>query len=107
MLLRRLVTDPVDDHLLTVDSKQRCFRGELRDLILTTDPNCVVPGCDRPAIQADHAIRHADGGKTTASNGLGVCARHNLAHEHRGHRLQFASDEERNEILWITLARKV
>jgi hypothetical protein len=106
VLLRRLVTDPVDDHVLSVDSKQRFYRGELRDLIFTIDPVCVVPGCDRPAIQADHAIRHADGGPTSASNGLGACTRHNLAHEHAGHRLEFDS-EERNEILWRTLSRKV
>jgi hypothetical protein len=106
VVLRRLVTDPVDDHVLSVDSKQRFFRGELRDLIFTIDPICVVPGCDRPAIQADHAKRHADGGPTSAGNGLGACTRHNLAHEQPGHRLEFDS-EDRNEILWITLSRKV
>ena len=111
VVLRRLVTDPVDDHVLAVDSKQRFYRGELRDLIFTIDPICVVPGCDRPAIQADHAKRHADGGSTSAGNGLGVCTRHNLAHEQPGHRLELgpAGDGEmdRNEILWITLSRKV
>ena len=107
VLLRRLVTDPVDDHILSVDSKQRFYRGELRDLIFTIDPVCVLPGCDRPAIQADHAVRYADGGHTTAANGLGACTRHNLAHEHLGHRLERTSEEERNEILWITLSRKV
>jgi len=107
VLLRRLVTDPVDDHVVSVDSKQRFYRGELRDLIFTIDPVCVVPGCDRPAVQADHAARYADGGPTTASNGLGACTRHNLAHEHPGHRLEMASGEERNEILWRTLSGKV
>ncbi|MEP6525788.1 MAG: HNH endonuclease signature motif containing protein, partial [Nocardioidaceae bacterium] len=107
VVLRRLVTDPVDDHVLSVDSKQRFFRGELRDLIFTIDPICVVPGCDRPAVQADHAAGYADGGPTTASNGLGACTRHNLAHEQPGHRLEMASDEDRNEILWRTLSRKV
>jgi hypothetical protein len=112
VVLRRLVTDPVDDHVLTVDSKQRFYRGELRDLILTTDPVCVVPGCDRPAIQADHAIRYADGGPTTTANGLGVCARHNLAHEQPGHRLQLGDPDRagaagRDQVFWITLARKI
>jgi Domain of unknown function (DUF222) len=110
VLLRRLVTDPVDDHVWSVDSKQRFFRGELRDLIFTVDPVCVVPGCDRPAVQADHVKRHADGGTTSASNALGACTRHNLAHEHLGHRLQITvgdSDADRREIFWITLARKV
>jgi hypothetical protein len=107
VLLRRLVTDPIDDHVLSVDSKQRFYRGELRDLIFTIDPVCVVPGCDRPAIQADHANRHADGGPTTASNGLGACTRHNLAHEHAGHRLEFDPNADRSEILWRTLCRKV
>jgi hypothetical protein len=106
VLLRRLVTDPVDDHVLSIDSKQRFYRGQLRDLIFTIDPICVVPGCDRPAIQADHAKRHADGGTTNAGNALGECTRHNLAHEHPGHRLEFNSDQDR-EILWRTLSRKV
>jgi hypothetical protein len=109
VLLRRLVTDPVDDHVLSVDSKQRFYRGELRDLIFTKDPVCVVPGCDRPAIQADHAVRYADGGHTTASIGLGVCTRHNLAHEQPGHRLDIIESDggDPAEILWITLSRKV
>jgi hypothetical protein len=107
VLLRRLVTDPVDDHVLSVDSKQRFYRGELRDLIFTIDPVCVVPGCDRPAIQADHANRHADGGPTSASNGLGACTRHNLAHDQPGHRLEFDPNADRSEILWRTLCRKV
>jgi hypothetical protein len=109
VLLRRLVTDPVDDHVLSVDSKQRFYRGELRDLIFTVDPVCVVPGCDRPAIQADHANRHADGGPTSASNGLGACTRHNLAHEHPGHRLDIVDGDDGDpaEILWRTLSRKV
>ena len=110
VLLRRLVTDPVDDHVLAVDSKQRFYRGQLRDLILTIDPVCVVPGCDRPAIQADHAKRHADGGPTSAGNGLGACTRHNLAHEQPGHRLEIGpggDGDDPGEILWITLSRKV
>jgi hypothetical protein len=74
---------------------------------LARDPVCVVPGGDRPAIQADHVQRHADGGATSAANGIGVCTRHNLAHEHPGHRLQSTPDQERNDIFWITLARKV
>ncbi|MEP6527048.1 MAG: DUF222 domain-containing protein [Nocardioidaceae bacterium] len=109
VLLRRLVTDPVDDHVLHADSKQRFYRGELRDLIFTIDPVCVVPGCDRPAIQADHAIGYADGGPTSASNGLGACTRHNLAHEQPGHRLDIVDDDggDPAEILWRTLSRKV
>jgi hypothetical protein len=107
VVLRRLVTDPVDDHVLSVDSKQRFYRGELRDLIFTIDPICVVPGCDRPAVQADHVIRYADGGSTSAGNGLGVCTRHNLAHERPGHRLEFDPNGDRDEILWQTLSRKV
>jgi hypothetical protein len=125
VVLRRLVTDPVDDHVLAVDSKQRFYRGELRDLIFTIDPICVVPGCDRPAVQVDHAKRHADGGPTSPANALGACTRHNLAHEHPGHQLQIINPDgdarhgdhaggggngggpgRPGEIWWITLARK-
>jgi len=83
-MLRRLVTDPIDDHLLTIDSKQRFFRGELRDLLFTAHPRCSAPGCDRPSKQAEHVIRYADGGPTTAANGIGECQAHNLARERAG-----------------------
>jgi hypothetical protein len=83
-ILRRLVTDPIDDHLLTIDSKQRFFRGELRDLLFTAHPRCSAPGCDRPSKQAEHVIRFADGGPTTPANGVGECQAHNLARERPG-----------------------
>jgi hypothetical protein len=83
-VLRRLVTDPIDDHLLTIDSKQRFFRGELRDLLFTAHPRCSAPGCDRPSKECEHIIRFADGGTTTAANGVGECQAHNLARERPG-----------------------
>jgi hypothetical protein len=83
-ILRRLVTDPIDDHLLTIDSKQRFFRGELRDLLFTAHARCSAPGCDRPSKEAEHVIRFADGGPTTAANGVGECQAHNLARERPG-----------------------
>lgn len=83
-IVRRLVTDPIDDHLLTIDSKQRFFRGELRDLLFTAHPRCSAPGCDRPSKECEHIIRFADGGTTTAINGVGECQAHNLARERPG-----------------------
>ena len=121
VVLRRLITDPIDDHALCIDSRQRFFRGQLRDLIRTRDPVCVLPGCDRPATQVDHVIRWADGGTTSPGNGLGVCTRHNLAREHPAHQLNIRSrngdrdgddggdlgDRDPPEIWWRTLSRKV
>jgi hypothetical protein len=41
--LRRLVTDPVDDHVLAVDSKQRLFRGQLREFDSHCRPSLCGP----------------------------------------------------------------
>jgi hypothetical protein len=114
-VLRRLITDPVDDHVLTVDSRQRFFRGQLRDLIMARDPICVLPGCDRPATQIDHVIRWAEGGETSPGNGLGMCTQHNLAREHPAHRLTVTDNDRdpdrgetgRRRMIWTTLARKI
>ncbi|WP_235498853.1 HNH endonuclease signature motif containing protein, partial [Knoellia sp. Soil729] len=82
--LRRLFTDPTGRNLVALDSVRRRFEGGLRRFLELRDPTCRVPWCDAPATQSDHARSHANGGPTDASNGQGLCQRHNLVKELNG-----------------------
>jgi len=79
--IRRLYTDPRTGELQDVDGRRRLFRGEVRRFILLRDQRCRTPFCDARIHDVDHAQRHADGGETTAENGVGHCQRFNLAKE--------------------------
>lgn len=61
-------------------SKQRLFRGPIRDAMLTVGTRCTHPGCRRRirACQADHRHEVSDGGETELSNIAPACPRHNL-----------------------------
>ncbi|QOK23245.1 DUF222 domain-containing protein [Janibacter indicus] len=89
--LRRLWTAPDGRDLVAVDSRQRLFAGRLRRLIELRDATCRVPWCDAPVRQVDHVRRVSRGGETSASNGMGVCQRHNLDKEAPGWRAEVIS----------------
>ena len=80
---RRLYVRP-GGWLVGIDARRRRFTGTLADLIAALDQTCRAPFCDAPVRHLDHGQRHADGGQTVLANGRGLCARHNLAREHRG-----------------------
>jgi hypothetical protein len=69
--LRRLLTDPVDATVATVDTRRRRFDTTLRDLVLARDQSCRAPGCTSRIHHVDHDHPHAQGGPTTATNGRG------------------------------------
>ncbi|MEO6019292.1 MAG: DUF222 domain-containing protein [Knoellia sp.] len=79
--LRRLFTDPTGRDLVALDSQRRRFEGGLRRFLELRDPTCRVPWCDAPAVQSDHTQPVHDGGATDATNGAGLCQRHNLVKE--------------------------
>ena len=89
--LRRLWTAPDGRDLVAVDSRRRLFAGRLRRLIELRDATCRVPWCDAPVRQVDHVRPVARGGETSASNGMGVCQRHNLDKEAPGWRAEVIS----------------
>ena len=89
--LRRLWTTPDGRDIVAVDSRQRLFAGRLRRLIELRDATCRVPWCDAPVRQVDHVHPVARGGETSASNGMGVCQRHNLDKEAPGWRAEVIS----------------
>lgn len=79
--IRRLYTDPRTGELVAADPRRRLFRGEVRRFILQRDQRCRTPWCDAAIHDIDHATRYADGGATTADNGIGHCQRFNLVKE--------------------------
>lgn len=84
--LRRLFTSPDGRNLVAMGSRQRFHSGALRALITLRDATCRVPWCDAPTRQVDHARPAVDGGRTSATNGWGLCVRHNLDKETPGWR---------------------
>ncbi|HEU0286097.1 MAG TPA: HNH endonuclease signature motif containing protein [Nocardioidaceae bacterium] len=75
---RRLVCDPLDGTLLSMDTRKRRFDGALRKFLLHRDGTSRRPFSDAPIYEIDHAIPYADGGSTAAANGHGLAK-----HDHR------------------------
>lgn len=82
--LRRLICDPVDGRLLTMDSRTRCYSGLLRQLVVWRDQVCRGCGCDAPVADVDHLLEHQRGGPTTASNGQGLSRGCHVSRHHPG-----------------------
>ncbi len=76
--VRRLLTDPIDDTVATIDTRRRRFDGALAVLINARDQVCRDPYCSAPIRDLDHLHTYANGGPTTADNGIGLCQRGNL-----------------------------
>jgi hypothetical protein len=71
---RRMVTDPVDGHLLDYGD-QTYLPAPLRTFVLARDGGCRAPGCtsrDPRRIQMDHAIPFPEGHSDTSNTG-GAC----------------------------------
>ena len=84
---RRLVTDPVDGHLLDYGSTVYSPPAPLREYLLARDQTCRFPGCSQPAIRTD--LDHTEafsgddkGGVTSASNLHCLCRRHHRLKTH-------------------------
>lgn len=82
--LRRLYRHPRSGALVAMESRSRRFPKGLAKLIALRDDTCRTPYCDAPIRHTDHAVRHADDGKTNAVNGIGVCEACNYAKEAPG-----------------------
>lgn len=75
--LRRVFTDEMG-RVCDVDSRRRLFPAAVQRLLRVRDGVCRFPFCDAPVRHADHVVGVALGGSTSAANGQGLCARHNL-----------------------------
>jgi MOSC domain-containing protein YiiM len=56
--VRRLLTDPIDDTVATIDTKRRRFDGALAVLINARDQVCRDPYCNAPIRDLDHLRKH-------------------------------------------------
>jgi hypothetical protein len=84
--LRRVLTDPVDGALLSVDRGRYVVPAGLRAFLTERDVTCRFPGCRIPArrCDVDHTVDWADGGGTDATNLAHLCrGHHTLKHESR------------------------
>jgi hypothetical protein len=91
--LRRLYAHPRTGALVSMESRARLFPRSLATFIEMRDQRCRTPYCDAPIRHRDHAQPWADGGPTTAVNGLGSCERCNYAKEAGGWRVDTSLDE--------------
>ncbi|OBB98514.1 HNH endonuclease signature motif containing protein [Mycobacterium sp. 852002-40037_SCH5390672] len=91
--LRRLYKHPQSGALVTMESRSRLFPRGLATFIGLRDQRCRTPYCDAPIRHRDHARPWADGGPTTADNGLGLCERCNYVKESVGWEVSTGVDE--------------
>ena len=91
--LRRLYVHPRAGALVAMESRARLFPRGLVSFIDLRDGRCRTPYCDAPIRHRDHAQPWAQGGPTTATNGLGCCERCNYTKEAAGWRVRTTVDE--------------
>jgi hypothetical protein len=74
---RRILTDPIDGHVL--DAKPRRYKPgkALAEHIRTRDPHCRWPGCRQPGrTDLDHTIPAENNGPTITGNLAALCRKH-------------------------------
>ncbi len=91
--LRKLYARPASGALVAMESRSRLFPKGLAEFIGLRDQRCRTPYCDAPVRHRDHATPHRRGGRTSASNGLGLCERCNYTKEVPGWTVSSAVDE--------------
>lgn len=82
--VRRLYQRPATRELVAMDQKGRRFEGGLAEFLRLRDQRCRNPWCNAPVRHLDHARDHANGGRTSARNGQGLCEACNHAKQADG-----------------------
>src|SRR6478735_2429022 len=103
--LRRLFVAPADRALVAMESTSRRFDGSLAELLDLRDGGiCRTPGCNALVRHHDHVVPAADGGRTEAANGQGLCERCNYVKESPGWVawVPAASPGERHQVHGVT-----
>ena len=70
--LRRLICDPIDGRLLSMDPTRRRFDGALRRFVIYRDSVSRRPYSNTPIYDIDHITRYTDDGLTVAANAQGL-----------------------------------
>jgi hypothetical protein len=91
--LRKLYARPANGALVAMESRSRLFPTGLAEFIGLRDQRCRTPYCDAPIRHRDHATPYRRGGRTSASNGLGLCERCNYTKEVPGWTVSSAGGE--------------
>lgn len=99
--LRRIFTDGAA-RVVSVDPQRRRFPAAVRRLLRVRDGVCRFPFCDAPIRHDDHVIAAALGGETSAANGQGLCARHNLTKARPGWRARAVGHERTPDVVTET-----
>ncbi|MHA7141761.1 HNH endonuclease [Arthrobacter sp. Sr33] len=82
--VRRLYTTPTSGDLVALDSKARLFTPAQRRFITARDHTCRTPYCDAPIRHYDHIIPWHQSGRTSITNGAGLCEACNHTKEQPG-----------------------
>ncbi len=96
--LRRVWTRPGDGQLVAMESRRRTFPAGLRRLLGVRDQLCRTPWCGAPVRHIDHVVPVAEGGRTSAANGQGLCEACNYAKEAPGWRARPGPDGAGDEV---------
>ena len=98
--LRRIVTDPVDGHLLDYGTRTY-LPAPLKAFISARDGTCRSPGCGQPATrsQMDHVVPFPEGASSTA-NTHALCKRDHDAKSRR--HVTFTSHDATGAGAWRT-----
>jgi Domain of unknown function (DUF222) len=99
---RRLVCDPVDGRLLSMDPAKRRFEGSLRRFMLYRDATSRRPFSDAAIYDIDHISRHVDGGPTIASNGQGLGKSDHPIRALPGWKVEAIDGDAANGVRWTT-----
>ena len=96
---RRLVTDPVDGHLIDLGPRVRFATGKLREFLAIRDGTCTFPGCARRADVARTEMDHhppwrddGTGGSTSAAQMASLCAHHHHLRTHGSWQIEDRND---------------
>lgn len=81
-VLRRLICDPVDGRLLSMDTHTRCYEGSARRFACWRDQSSRFPFSGAPIRDVDHLLEHAAGGPTTPGNGQGLDKSSHVIRDH-------------------------
>ena len=88
--------------MVAVDPHRRHFPAAVRRLLRARDGVCRFPFCDAPIRHDDHVIAVALGGRTSAGNGQGLCARHNQTKARPGWRARAVGEGQAPDIETVT-----
>jgi hypothetical protein len=100
--MRRLVCDPVDGRLLSMDTTKRRFTGALRKFIVYRDGTSRRPHSDAPIYDIDHIEPHATGGPTSAANAQGLAKHDHLLRDLPGWMVEAVGGDSSKGVRWTT-----